>query len=143
MRLQFAIATLTLRFSTFYRFPFTLPNGTADHSPLYYDNKPSLFTSFCALLMLLQYISYLVFLYTHTTQPISPFSFSSIYSFFLCLLCHMLIPPTLSRRFYCNTTDTSPIFDFYCLTVYKNPMFVAYKNNQSLIPLILSPHRSL
>src|ERR1700677_4205564 len=85
-------------------------------------------------------ISYLVFLCTHTTQPLSPFSFSSIYSFFLCLLCHMLIPPTLSRRFYCNTTDTSSIFDFYCLTVYKNPMFVVYKNNQSLIPLILSFH---
>src|ERR1700677_2800535 len=92
MRLQFAIATSTLRFLIFYWFPFTLPNGTADHSSLYYDNKPSLFASFYALLMLLQYISYLVFLCTHTTQPLSPFSFSSIYSFFLCLLCHMLIP---------------------------------------------------
>src|ERR1700677_636685 len=92
MQLRFAIATSTLQFSTFYQFPFTLPNGTADHSPLYYDNKPSLFALFYTLLMLLQYISYLVFLYTHTTQPLSPFSFSSIYSFFLCLLCHTLIP---------------------------------------------------
>src|SRR5271154_2047884 len=92
MQLRFAIATLTLQFSTFYRFPFTLPNGTVDHAPLYYDNKPSLFASFYALLMLLQYISYLVFLCTHTTQPLFPFSFSSIYYFFLCLLCHMLIP---------------------------------------------------
>src|ERR1700677_1047732 len=93
MRLRFVIATLTLRFLTFYRFLFTPPNGTADHSPLHYDNKPSLFAPFYALLMLLQYISYLVFLCTHTTQPLSPFSFSSIYYFFLCLLCHMLIFP--------------------------------------------------
>src|ERR1700677_2343096 len=91
MRLRFAIATSTLRFSIFYRFLFTLPNGTADHSPLYYDNKLSLFASCYTSLMLLQYTSYLVFLCTHTTQPLSPFSFSSIYSFFLCLLCHMLI----------------------------------------------------
>src|ERR1700677_829254 len=81
MRLRFAIATSTLRFSIFYWFAFTLPNGTADHSPLYYDNKPSLCASFYALLMLLQYISYLVFLCTHTTQPPFPFSFSYIYSF--------------------------------------------------------------
>src|ERR1700677_3574101 len=80
------MATLTFRLS------FTPPNGTADHSPVYHDNKPSLFTSFYALLMLFQYISYLVFLCTHTTQPLSPFILSSIYSFFLCLPCHMLIP---------------------------------------------------
>src|ERR1700677_1768386 len=92
MRFRFAIVTLTFRFSTFYQFPFTLPNGTADHSSFYHDNKPSLFTPFYTLLMLFQYISYLVFLCTHTTHPLSPFIFSFIYSFFLCLLCHMLIP---------------------------------------------------
>src|SRR5271154_1652883 len=84
---------------TFFRFPFTLPNRAADHSPLYHDNKPSLFASFYALLMLFQYISYLVFLCTHTTQPLSPFIFSSIYSFFLCLPCHMLIPQRFTDAF--------------------------------------------
>src|SRR5271154_2311270 len=92
MRFPIAVATSTFRFSTFYRLPFTLLNGTADHSLLYHDNKHFLFAPFYALLMLFQYISYLGFLCTHTTQPLSPFIFSSIYLFFLCLLCHMLIP---------------------------------------------------
>src|SRR6202453_405514 len=87
------MATLTFRLS------FTPPNGTADHSPLYHDNKPSLFTPFYALLMLFQYISYLVFLCTHTTQPLSPYIFSSIYSVFLCLPCHMLIPQRFPDAF--------------------------------------------
>src|ERR1700677_4382450 len=99
MRFQFAIATSTFQSLTFYRFPFTLPNGTADHSPLYHDNKPSLFASFYALLMLFPLISYLVFLCTHTTQPLSPFILSSIYSFFLCLPCHMLIPQCFPDAF--------------------------------------------
>src|ERR1700677_3578407 len=99
MRFQFAMATSTFRFSTFYQFPFTLPNGTVDHSPFYHDNKPSLFTPFYALLMLFQHISYFVFLCTHTTQPLSPFIFSSIYSSFVCLPCHMLIPQHFSDAF--------------------------------------------
>src|SRR6202453_112775 len=94
MRLRFLIATLI-----FYRLPFTLPNGTADHSSFDHDNKHFLFALFYALLMLFQYISYLVFLCTHTTQLLSPFIFSSIYSFFLCLLCHMLIPQCFPDTF--------------------------------------------
>src|ERR1700677_2407726 len=123
MRLRFAIATSTLRFSIFYRFSFTLPNGTVDHSPLYYDNKPSLFASFYALLMLFQYISYLVFLCTHTTQPLSPFSFSSIYSFFLCLLCHMLIPLCFPNTFIVILQTLVPFSTFIVLQYIKTQCF--------------------
>src|ERR1700677_2651381 len=123
MRLRFVIAILTLRFSTFYWFPFTLPNGTADHSPLYYNNKPSLFTPFYALLMLLQYISYLVFLCTHTTQPLSPFSFSSIYSFFLCLLCQILIPLCFPDTFIVILQTLVPFSTFIVLQYIKTRCF--------------------
>src|ERR1700677_4388849 len=70
-------------------------------------------------------ISYLVFLCTHTTQPLSPFSFSSIYSFFLCLLCHMLIPPTLSRRFIVILRTLAPFSTFIVLQYIKTRCFLA------------------